>query len=83
MKYFFIILGVLFLIFIFRTVMKWRRYYKIIRFREQLKPGDYCRFKINEKTETGFVTKAWKNLNVIHVQHLGTVHKISYRDVYP
>ena len=83
MKYFIIILAVLLMVFIFRIIRKWRRYYKIIRFREKLKPGDYCHFTINNKTETGFVIRAWKNLNIIHVNHLGITHKLKYHDVFP
>lgn len=70
-------------VFIFLFIRKWVRFYKIIRFREKLKVGDYCTFVVNGKPVTGFVSKYWPELHLINVKHQGITYKIKLNEIYP
>jgi len=77
------ILSVILIALILKIILKWIYFYKIIRFRENLKPGTYCRFKLNGETVTGFVVSAWPDINNIHVRHQGIVHRVKLQNIFP
>ena len=74
-------LGLIFLII--RIIFKFIRFYKIIRFRENLTPGTYCRFKLNGETVTGYVISAWPDVNNIKVRHQGITHNLKLYQIFP
>lgn len=73
----------IFILLIFVFIRKWIRFYKIIRFRENLKVGDYCTIDVNGRIVTGFVTKYWPQMNLVQVNHQGITYKKKIDEVYP
>ncbi len=79
----FIFLGAVIFAILIREIIKWIGFLRTIRFRKKLKPGDYCRFRLHDKIETGYVINAWPEENLVRVRHLGVTHKLNYHDVFP
>lgn len=62
---------------------QWRKIKKVLRFRENLKPQDNCRFKYENKWVKGWVIAVWKERNLVRVHYKNAAHKLSIDDVFP
>ncbi len=69
--------------FLFYEIRKWRNYLRIIRFREKMKPGDYCSFLYNGRKETGYITNVWPAQNTVRVRHQGTTVNLKFHEIFP
>ena len=83
LKYLLPIFIILCLAFFTVLLKKWKQIKDILRFRNNLKPGEYCHFKLGNKKVLGYVLSVWKKENVVRVRHLGFNHKIKFYEVYP
>lgn len=80
---FLIICILLFLIGLIYVVSNLLEHRRIVRWRNSVRVGDYCTFKLNGEMVIGFISIIWRKQNLVGVKHIGTMHKITLDEIYP